>query len=72
MPEQDVASIDMLEAQLIQDEDSSLDESQPVSKLFPDPEPVDKTQQEPGTQAPQPAPNSKCNCIPGTFVSLLW
>jgi hypothetical protein len=49
MPEQDVASIDMFKAPSIQDDNnSSLNESQPFRKLFPDPEPVDKMQQEPG------------------------
>jgi hypothetical protein len=41
MPEQDLASIDLLEAPSIQDNKySSLDESQPICKLIPDPEPV--------------------------------
>jgi hypothetical protein len=41
MPEQDLGSIDMLEVPSIHhSDDSSMDESQPICKLFPDSEPV--------------------------------
>jgi hypothetical protein len=41
LPEQDLGSVNMLEAPLIQhSDDSSFDESQPICELFPDSEPV--------------------------------
>jgi hypothetical protein len=51
------STMNLLEAQSVVDDGvSSLDESQPVRALFPDPEPVNETQREQAAREAQPAP----------------